>query len=147
MLWPGHFRVDTHWSFKVTASRLCEACWVLCSILFLGSEMCPFAPATGVIWQAEQTAQVLYHENGHEANGIFKYSHHLSIFVFFSPMYTFHLLYYWTIMRKIPDITLGWIVKLLIFDSFLTNKEIHFIWFNLIPLYLGLFQYIVQKIF
>lgn len=68
-------------------------------------------------------------------------------FCFLFPMYTFHLLYYWTIMRKIPDITLGWIVKLLIFDSFLTNKEIHFIWFNLIPLYLGLFQYIVQKIF
>lgn len=146
MLWPGHSELThialSRWQHPGCAKHV----WFLCSTLFLGSEMCPFAQATGVMCQAEQTAQLLYHENCREANGVFKYSNHLSIFVFFSPTYTFHLPYYWTIMRKIPDITVGWIVELLIFDSFLTNKEIHFIWFNLIPLYLGRFQYIVQKI-
>lgn len=120
------FRVDTHRSFKVTTSRLCEACLVLVQH--------PLPGIWNVSLRTGDRGDVTGRANS-TAFRSWKWSwgkwciqthNHLSIFVSFSPMYTFRLLYCWTIMKKIPDITLGWIAKLLIFDSFLTNKEIHF---------------------
>lgn len=100
------FAVDTHWSFKVTSSRLCEACWVLCSILFLIWKCVPLHRRQG--WYDRQSKQrSFYIMKMVMRQMVYSNTAIISAFLFSFPYVYISPLYYWTIMRKIPDITLG----------------------------------------
>lgn len=116
------FKVGTCWPYSLTTSSL----WELIAPVHVLQPPPPSPPwisnvtLAGICWwqDKQNKQQFLCNENGLGVGGVSIFStHHHSVLDLSTLIHSFHLPHC-IIMKNIPDIMLGWIVKLLRFEIF-----------------------------